>query len=124
MVHYWRIKGVSLTCGRQRRGAARVARLGAEPEVSVEEPHEEGDLPRRGQQPEELLELRAVIPQKAREERDRLRPQDLLVGRREQELTAASAAMGNEAPARLRLLLNLKVLTCMHGANFGSGSSW
>ena len=104
MVHYWRIKGVSLTCGRQRRRAARVTRLGAEPKVSVEKPHEEGDLPRGGHQPEELLELRAVVPQEAREERDRLRPQDLLVGRREQELTAASAAMGNETTARHFLL--------------------
>ena len=121
MVHLRRIIDACLTCGRQRRGAARVARLGAEPEVSVEEPHEEGDLPRGGHQPEELLELRAVVPQEAREERDRLRPQDLLVGRREQELTTASAATGNETPARLRLLLTLKG-DFLHGANFGS--SW
>ena len=78
-----------------------MAWLGAEPEVSVEEPHEEGDLLRGGHQPEELLELRAVVPQEAREERDRLRPQDLLVGRREQELASASAAMGKETSARL-----------------------
>ena len=88
----WRL-GLDLTCGGQRRRTARVARFGAEPEVSVKESHEEGDLPRRGQQPEELLELRAVVPQEAREERDRLGPQDLLVGCREQELAAAGAAI-------------------------------
>ena len=70
-----------------------MARFGTEPEVSVKESHEEGDLPRRGHQTEELLELRAVVPQEAREERDRLGPQDLLVGCREQELAAAGAAM-------------------------------
>ena len=109
MVHQRRIRGVSLTCSRQRRRAARVTRLGAEPEVSVEEPHEEGDLPRGGHQPEELLELRAVVPQEAREERDRLRPQDLLVGRREQELTAASAAMGIQT-FKLRLVYGFFLL--------------
>ena len=95
-----------------------MAWLGAEPEVSVEEPHEEGDLLRGGHQPEELLELRAVVPQEAREERDRLRPQDLLVGRREQELASASAAMGKETPARFRLRLLLKS-AFLHGVNFG-----
>ena len=95
-----------------------MAGLGAEPEVSVEEPHEKGDLPRGGHQPEKLLELRAVVPQEAREERDRLRPQDLLVGRCEKELTAASAATGKETPARYRLLLTLKS-AFLHVANFG-----
>ena len=81
-------------------------------------PHEERDLPRRGEPTEEPLELRAVVPQEAREERDRLRPQDLLVGHCEQELTAASAATGKETPARYRLLLTLKS-AFQHVANFG-----
>ena len=70
-----------------------MARLSAEPEVSVKESHEEGDLLRRGQEAEELFELRAVVPQEAREERDGLRPQHLLVGCREQVLAAAGAVM-------------------------------
>ena len=90
-----------LTCGWQRRRAARLARLGAKPEVSVKEPHEEGDLPRSGQQAEELLELRAVIPQEAREERDRLRSQNLLVGRSEEELATAGAVITKSAYIRL-----------------------
>ena len=92
--------GCFLTCGWQRRRAARVARLGAEPEVSVKESHEKRDLPRRGQQAEEPLELRPIVPQEAREQRDRLRPQDLLVGRSEQDCAAAGAVM---KPAYRRL---------------------
>ena len=68
-------------------------------------PHEERDLPRRGEPTEEPLELRAVVPQEAREERDRLRPQHFLVGRGEEELAAARTA--RKAPINCRFLRQL-----------------
>ena len=55
----------------------RVCRFRAEPEVTVEEAQEEGDLPVGDKDHDEPLELGLVVPQQAREEGDGLSAEDL-----------------------------------------------